>query len=167
MTTLSQTNQLTDPLGIPEKRIVIDKVLEEYRHIPGATMVILNELQTKIGYITEPMQSYIAKKLKVSVGTIHGVVTFYSFFTTQQRGKHTVKFCMGTACYVRGGKRVMNKASQVLGVEAGGTTEDMKFTLEKVNCLGCCSLGPMMTVDNEYYGKTSPGKVVDVLKNYA
>jgi NADH:ubiquinone oxidoreductase subunit E len=164
MTILSLTNLQTDPLGIPEKRIVIDKVLEEYRSTPGATMVILNELQTKIGFITEPMQSYIARKLKVPVGTIHGVVTFYSFFTTQPRGKHTVKFCMGTACYVGGAPQLIEKVKQLTGSNIGSTTSDGNITLEVCRCVGACSQAPVVVVDEEVQGRVRPNKLPQVLR---
>jgi len=164
MTTISQNNYQNDPLGMPEKRTIIDKTLEEYRNLPGATMVILNELQTKIGYITEPMQSYVAKKLKVPVGTIHGVVTFYSFFTTKPRGKHTVKFCMGTACYVGGAPQLIEKAKQITGADIGSTTPDGNITLEMCRCVGACSQAPVVVIDEEVQGRVRPNKLPQIMR---
>ena len=108
-----------DPVVIPAKKAIIDQILEENRGKPGATMVVLNELQSQIGFVSEPMQEYVAHQMKVPVSTIHGVVSFYSFFTTTPRGRHTVKFCMGTACYVGGMPQLIEKAKQVLGIEPG------------------------------------------------
>ena len=91
-----------DPVAVSEKRALIDQSLEENKDRPGGLMVILNEVQSKLGFISEPMQIYIANRLRIPVSTVHGVVSFYSFFTTTARGRHTIKFCMGTACYVGG-----------------------------------------------------------------
>ena len=114
----------TDPLAMPEKRAIIDQVLEENGTLPGAAMVVLNELQSRIGYVSTPMQAYVARKLRVPMSQITGVVSFYSFFTTAPRGRHTVKLCMGTACYVGGTPQLIEKAQQVLGVKPGQTTSD-------------------------------------------
>ena len=148
-----------DPLDLPEKRAIIDETLEDYRTIPGATMVILNELQTKIGYITDPMQSYVAKKLKVPVGQIHGVITFYSSFTTKPRGKHTIKFCMGTACYVGGAPQLIEKVKQLTGTEIGSTTPDGNISLEMCRCVGACSQAPVVVVDEDVQGRVRPNKL--------
>jgi NADH-quinone oxidoreductase subunit E len=164
MTNILQNNSQNDPLGIPEKRAIIDSTLDEYRSLPGATMVILNELQTKIGYITEPMQSYVAKKLRVPVGTIHGVVTFYSFFTTKPRGKHTVKFCMGTACYVGGAPQLIEKAKQITGADIGTTTSDGNISLEMCRCVGACSQAPVVVIDEEVQGRVRPNKLPQILR---
>ena len=112
----------TDPLANADQKAEIDRILAEYRNVPGATMVVLNELQTHIGYISVPMQTYVAEKLRVPLSEVNGVVSFYSFFTTTPKGKHTVKFCLGTACYVGGSPKLVDKAKQVLGVAPGETT---------------------------------------------
>ena len=93
----------TDPVAIPEQRAIIDRILEQNRNLPGSVMVILNELQATIGFVSPAMQGYVARQMRVPLQQVHGVISFYSFFTTEARGKHTVKFCMGTACYVGGG----------------------------------------------------------------
>ena len=102
MTKLLENVPEKDPVAIPEKRELIDQIIEKNRHLKGATMVILNELQNRIGFITPAMQAYTARKLDVPMGAIHGVVTFYSFFSTVPRGKNLIRVCLGTACYVRG-----------------------------------------------------------------
>jgi NADH-quinone oxidoreductase subunit E len=157
-------NALKDPLAIPEKRALIDNIIEENKHIPGATMVVLNELQSQIGFISEPMQAHVAKKLKVPVGSVHGVVTFYSFFTTKPRGRHTLKFCMGTACYVGGIPQLIDKAKQILGINVGDTTPDGMVTLEVCRCVGACSQAPVVLVDETSYGRVRPNKLPQIIK---
>ena len=144
---------VTDPVAIPEKKAVIDKILEDNRHLPGGTMVILNELQNRIGYISTPMQNYVAQQMHVPVSTVHGVVSFYSFFTTEPRGQHVVKFCLGTACYVGGTPQLIEKAKQLLGIDVGQTTPDGNVTLEVCRCVGACSQAPVMVLDDEVEGR--------------
>jgi len=103
-----------DPLLIPEQRVVIDQIIEEHREKAGAAMVVLGEVQSKIGWVSEATQAYLADRLEIPVSTIHGVVTFYSYFTTNPKGKHSIKFCMGTACYVGGVPQLMEKAKLIL-----------------------------------------------------
>lgn len=153
-----------DPLLIPEKRSVIDRILVDNREKPGATMVVLNELQSQVGFVSPSMQAYVAKELKVPVSTVHGVVSFYSFFTTQPRGKHTIKFCMGTACYVGGASQLIEKAKQTLGIEPGQTTPDGKITLEICRCVGACSQAPVVVVDDETNGRVRPNKFPQLVR---
>ncbi len=105
--------QHIDPVDDPVLCAKIDEIIAKHKEIKGAPMVVLNELQNEIGYITENMQEYVAEKLEVPVSLIHGVVTFYSFFATRPRGKYTIKFCLGTACYVRGVDQLIDKARQI------------------------------------------------------
>jgi NADH-quinone oxidoreductase subunit E len=153
-----------DPVAVPEKRAIIDQVLEDNKSLPGGLMVILNELQTRIGYISEPMQLYVANQLHVPVSSVHGVVSFYSFFVTTPRGKHTIKFCMGTACYVGGMPQLIEKAKQVLGVEPGQTTPDGQITLEICRCVGACSQAPVIVVNDESHGRVRPNKLPQLFK---
>ena len=142
-----------NPLENPEQRAVIDKILEKNKNLPGATMVVLNSLQEAIGYISPEMQVYVAEKIGEPVSRIHGVVSFYSFFTTTPRGKHTIKFCIGTACYVGGINQIIEKAKQILGIAPGETTEDGLITLELCRCVGACSQAPVIVVDEEVQGR--------------
>lgn len=146
------------------KRAIIDQIVAENLGRPGAMMVVLNETQGKVGYISPAMQTYIAKKLRVPVGAVHGVVTFYSFFTTEPRGKHTMKFCMGTACYVGGVPQLMEKAKQLTGTEIGKTTADGNLTLEICRCVGACSQAPVVTLDDEVIGRIKPNKFPAIIK---
>jgi NADH-quinone oxidoreductase subunit E len=154
----------TDPLAIPAQKEIIDQVLLANRDRSGATMVVLNEIQSRIGFITEVMQVYIAKQLQVPISTIHGVVSFYSFFTTAPRGRHTVKFCMGTACYVGGTPQLLEKAKQVLGIEPGQTTKDGAITLEVCRCVGACSQAPVIAIDEEIVGRVRPNKLPQLMR---
>ncbi len=164
MTRLLQEIPVNDPLMMPEQRQIIDQVLADNQSRPGAVMVVLNELQNRIGHISEPMQAYVANSLHVPVGSVHGVVTFYSFFTTQPRGRHTIKFCMGTACYVGGTPQLIEKAKQALGIDIGQTTPDGNITLEVCRCVGACSQAPVVVVDDEAVGRVKPNKFPQVLR---
>jgi NADH-quinone oxidoreductase subunit E len=155
---------ILDPVNLPEQRAVIDEILAANRDLPGGMMVILNELQSRIGYISEPMQQYVARQLRVPVSTVHGVVSFYSFFTTTPRGKHTIKFCMGTACYVGGVPQLIEKAKQVLGVEPGQTTKDGQITLELCRCVGACSQAPVIVIDEDSHGRVRPNKIPQLIR---
>ncbi len=154
-----------DPLANPEQKKLIDEILEKNKNLPGATMVVLNELQSRIGFISEPMQQYVADKLHVPVSSVHGVVSFYSFFTTTPRGKHTIKFCMGTACYVGGVPQLIDKAKSLLGIEPGQTTPDGEITLEVCRCVGACSQAPVVVVDEKIVGRLRPNKFPQVLRS--
>ena len=153
-----------DPVAVAEKRAVIDQSLEENKDRPGGLMVILNDVQSKIGFITEPMQMYIANRLQIPVSTVHGVVSFYSFFTTTARGRHTIKFCMGTACYVGGAPQIIEKAKQVLGIEPGQTTKDGAITLEICRCVGACSQAPVIVIDEDSIGRVRPNKFPQLVR---
>jgi NADH:ubiquinone oxidoreductase subunit E len=156
----------SDPLAIPEQRRIIDEIIEENRGVPGAPMVVLNALQSQIGYISVPMQQYIAKQLRVPVSQIYGVVSFYSFFATQPRGKHLIKLCLGTACYVGGATKLIQKAKEVLGVEVGETTGDWQITLECCRCVGACSQAPTVMIDDDVFGRMTPEALPELIRKY-
>ncbi len=156
----------TDPLAIVEQRAAIDQILTKNKQIPGATMVVLNELQSQFGYISVPMQAYVAQKLRVPMSEVNGVVSFYSFFTTTPRGKHTVKYCMGTACYVSGAPNLIEKTKQLLGVDPGETTEDKLMTVELCRCIGACSQAPAVVVDKDVYGRVHANQLPQILNKY-
>jgi len=149
---------------IPEQRAIIDQIIEEHQDKPGAAMVVLGEVQSKIGWVSEATQAYLADKLEIPVSTIHGVVTFYSFFTTNPKGKHTIKFCMGTACYVGGVPQLIEKAKQILGIDIGETTPDGLITMEICRCVGACSQAPVVVVDEEVLGRVKPNKLPQAIK---
>lgn len=160
-TTASQTK---NPLTDSAKKTDIDKIILENRDRPGATMVVLNEIQSVIGFVSEDIQAYVAQELHVPISRVHGVVSFYSFFTTTPRGKHTVKFCMGTACYVGGTDALIEKTKQLLGVAPGQTTADGNITVEVCRCVGACSQAPVIVIDEDVIGRVKPNKMPQILK---
>jgi NADH-quinone oxidoreductase subunit E len=165
MATVLEKVPTTDPLVIPEKKKIIDHILEENKDIAGSTMIVLNEIQSKIGFVSPTIQTYVAKKLHVPASSIHGVVSFYSFFTTSPRGRHTIKFCMGTACYVGNAPQLIEKAKQILGIDPGQTTQDGAITLEICRCVGACSQAPVVVVDEETYGRVKPNKFPQIIRS--
>jgi NADH-quinone oxidoreductase subunit E len=154
-----------DPLNIPEQREIIDRILVENKGLAGATMVVLNGIQEAIGHISPAMQVYIAEKINEPISRIHGVVSFYSFFTTTPRGQHTIKFCVGTACYVSGINQIIEKAKQILGIEPGQTTDDGLITLELCRCVGACSQAPVIVIDEEVQGRVKPNRFPKVIQD--
>ena len=154
----------TDPLRVAEQKRIIDLAIAENKDRPGAVMLVLNEVQGRIGHVSPSMQAYIARNLNVPLGQVHGVVTFYSFFKTQPRGKHTIKFCLGTACYVAGVPQLVEKAKQMLNIDLGQTTPDGQITREECRCVGACSQAPVIVVNEEVQGKLRPNKFPQILK---
>lgn len=153
-----------DPATNPELASRIISILEAQKDKPGSLMVILNEIQAKIGFVSESIQQFIADYLRIPVSKVHGVITFYSFFTTQPRGKHTIKFCMGTACYVGGAPQLIDKAKQLIGIEMGKTTEDGNITMEECRCVGACSQAPVVVVDETIHGRVKPSKMATIVR---
>jgi NADH:ubiquinone oxidoreductase subunit E len=164
MTKLQREIPENDPLSISEQKKIIDNIIDENKERPGAVMLVLNEVQGKIGHVSPYMQAYIARQLNVPLGQVHGVVTFYSFFKTRPRGKHTIKFCLGTACYVAGVGQLVEKAKQTLKIDLGETTPDGMITLEECRCVGACSQAPVIVVNEEVHGRQRPNKFPQIVK---
>ena len=150
----------------PEQIEELDKLIEMRKHEPGSLIPVMEEAQLALGFLPAPVLKRIAHGLDIPVSRVYGVATFYSFFTMTPRGKHTVRVCLGTACYVRGGKRIAEIVEKEFGVEEGGTTEDRLFTYETVRCLGACGLGPVVVVDEDVHGRVKPTKVREILQRY-
>ena len=150
----------------PEKIEKLDEIIEKHKARPGGLIPALEEAQVALEYLPVPVQRRIAQGMNLPFSRVYGVVTFYSFFTMTPRGKHTVRVCLGTACYVRGGKAIAEKVEKEFGVKEGETTTDRLFTYETVRCLGACGLGPVMIVDDNVHGRMKPAKVRDVLSQY-
>ncbi|HUT13373.1 MAG TPA: NAD(P)H-dependent oxidoreductase subunit E [Thermoguttaceae bacterium] len=144
----------------------LDDVLADYRHKPGALIPVLQIAQSLFGYLPESALKSIAVGLNLSYSEVAGVVGFYSFFSTQPRGKHLIRVCLGTACYVRGGKRVLDAIKENLHVDVGQTTADRKFSLEVARCFGACGLAPALAVDDEVYQRVKPVKISEILNSY-
>jgi NADH-quinone oxidoreductase subunit E len=145
----------------------LDGILQKYKGEEGGLIPILQEVQELDGYLSEEVLNYLGKRLHIPTSRIFGVVSFYAQFYTTPRGRHTVRVCRGTACHVRGGKYVLKAVQHHLGIGENETTPDFKFTFETVACLGACALSPVLLVDKSYYGKLTPAKVEQVLKQYA
>jgi NADH-quinone oxidoreductase subunit E len=141
--------------------------IEAFAGRPEELIRALQLVQEELGHVPEELQERIADTLGVSIGRVHGVVTFYHLFRTQPAGRHTIRLCLGTACYVLGADRILATLQEHLGVPVGGTTEDGLFTLGIVRCLGTCSLAPVMMVDEDVHGRLTPERVLDVLETYA
>ncbi len=139
------------------------QVVEEYRGEKGALISILQGVQEKFGYLSAEAISKIARLCRLSESEVFGVASFYTQFYFTPRGRHKIKVCLGTACHVRGAVRVLERLEQSLGIKSGETTPDYNFTLETVNCIGACALGPVVTIDEDYFGQMNPEKVDQVL----
>jgi NADH:ubiquinone oxidoreductase subunit E len=144
----------------------IDAIVGVKGDTPDALIEVLHGVQEEIGYLPQDVQEYVAEKLSIPPGTVESVVSFYSFFTSVPRGRHTVKVCQGTACYVRGGKQVLDAAVKACGCGVGGTSEDMRFSLDVVRCVGACGLSPVMTVGEDTHERVKPTKVAELLGRY-
>ena len=145
---------------------VIEKIIEKYKGKVGAVISSLEAVQEIYGYLPREVLEKISEKLDVHLSRLFSLATFYSAFTLTPRGKHTVHVCLGTACHVRGGARILKGLSHKLGVKPGDTTEDKNYTLETVRCIGCCSLAPVVKVDNDAYGYNTVDKIQGILDKY-
>jgi NADH:ubiquinone oxidoreductase subunit E len=144
----------------------IDQAIDKYRERPGALIPVLKEVQDICGYLPKKVQHRIAQGLQLPSSQVYGVVSFYAFFTTIPRGKYVIRVCLGTACYVKGSKQILDNLQRVLKVEVGGITQDRKFSLEGVRCLGACGLAPVLVVGHDTYGMVSPGKAIEIVRSY-
>ena len=144
----------------------IDQVIDKYKKGYGILIPVLKEVQDICGYLPKKVQHRIAQGLQLPASQVYGVVSFYAFFTTIPRGKHIVRVCLGTACYVRGSKQILDNLQRELHVEVGGITQDRKFSLEAVRCLGACGLAPVMVVGKDTYGMITPGKAIEIVSSF-
>ena len=144
----------------------IDQLIDKYAGQEGVLIQLLLDVQRELNWVPQEVIQRISDRLQVPLSQIYRVASFYKSMSLKPRGRHLVNVCLGTACQVRGGPRLMDRIREILGINPGETTQDMKFTLERVNCLGCCALGPVMVVDGEYHGKIIPAKAEEILKNY-
>ena len=144
----------------------ISEIIDKYPAEPGVLIQLLLDVQAELNWIPKEAILSISEKLQIPLSQIYRVASFYKAMSLMPRGKHVVNVCLGTACHVRGAPRIMDKMEENLEIRAGETTPDMKFTLERVNCLGCCALGPVVVVDKDYHGKLTPAKINNVLESY-
>jgi len=166
----------TDELYVDESRRVeardesdvkrINEIIDKYNGEKTSVISILLDIQKEYNYLPKNALRIVAKELDMFLSEIYTIATFYKAFSLKPRGKHVITVCLGTACHVRGGSKIADALSRELSIECGETTEDMEFTLETVNCLGACALGPVLVVNEEYHGNLSVGQVKGLLKKY-
>ena len=163
---LESNLESVNPDLTPELMAKVDEVVACHKGKPGCLIPALEECQEIVGYLPVELQEYLSRGLGIPGSTIYGVVTFYSFFSMVPKGRHVIKVCLGTACYVRGTKDILKKITREFDLEIGQTTEDRRFSLEAVRCLGACGLAPAVVVDSDTYGAVKPNKIVDILTQY-
>ncbi|MDI9463823.1 MAG: NADH-quinone oxidoreductase subunit NuoE [Bacillota bacterium] len=144
----------------------IANVIKQYKHKKDSLVQILHLAQEIYGYLPLELQQFIAREMNIPLSQVSGVVSFYSFFSTVPRGRHTIRVCLGTACYVRGGKKIVEHLQDRLQVELGGTTDDGKFTFEVARCIGACGLAPAMMIDDTVYKQVNVNKLDKILEQY-
>jgi NADH-quinone oxidoreductase subunit E len=142
----------------------IDIIIKSYVGKKGIAVPLLQEINTKFGYLPKGVLEEIANKINLPLSQLYSLATFYKSFRLQPQGRHKILVCLGTACHVRGAGRVVEKLERELGIKRGETSKDSEFSLDVVNCLGVCALGPLMVLDGRYYGEISPNKVDKILK---
>lgn len=152
--------------GTPEQKKQLDAVIAEYRNVGGALMPVLQKAQEIYGYLPIEVQTMVAEGLDVPLEKVYGVSTFYSQFSLYPKGKYKVSVCLGTACYVKGSGDIYSKLIEKLGIEGGECTSDGKFSLEACRCIGACGLAPVMTINDDVYGRLVPDDIDDILAKY-
>jgi len=145
---------------------IVNKTIEDYQYDKSMLIQILLRLQKNFGWLPMEMLSEVSKQLGISINQVYQVATFYKAFSLSPRGKHLIRVCSGTSCRVRGAPTILEKVQSLLAIDTGEVTTDGRFSLETVNCLGCCALGPMMTIDGEYYGNLKLLAVKKILSKY-
>jgi len=150
----------------PEMYRKIDVIVERYKDKPGSLIPVLQQAQEVCGYLPHVVQRYIAQGMKMSPSMVFGVATFYSYFTLVPRGKHVIRVCLGTACYVKRSEEILEKIKDELDLEVGEITRDKKYSLEAVRCLGACGLAPVVVIGPDTYGDVAATKVMDIIKKY-
>ncbi|MEW6457016.1 MAG: NADH-quinone oxidoreductase subunit NuoE [Acidobacteriota bacterium] len=152
-------------VDISELKEKIDPILDKYGKRKDALIAILQDVQSEFNWLPQEALDYLSKKLGIFLSNIFSIATFYTSFRLKPRGKHSVTVCLGTACHVRGAPHILEELERKLNIKEGETTEDNMFTLESVNCLGACALGPIVVVDDEYFGQMNKTKIDDLTEN--
>jgi len=156
----------SDQLSEEEMAVRIEEVIKTFSGVQGALIPVLQTAQNLFGYLPESVLKKVSYQLKIPYSEVAGVVSFYSYFSTIPRGKNIIRVCLGTACYVRGGKEVLQAIQKHLGIDVGGTTEDRVFSLEIGRCFGACGLAPVVMINDDVYQRVKPGKIKDILVPY-
>jgi len=146
--------------------VELDPIIEKHKEKMGNLIPILHEVQEKVGYLPLEVQEYVSEKLTVPLSKIYGVVSFYSFFSINPKGDHTIGVCMGTACYVKGAEDILDNIQAELDCDVGETSEDGRFTITITRCLGTCSIAPVIMIDDKVYGHVTTSQVPEILAEY-
>jgi NADH-quinone oxidoreductase subunit E len=144
----------------------IDQIIDEHQGEASSLIQVLLEIQSEHHWLPKEALERVSEKLQVPLTRIQHIATFYKAFSLVPKGRHEIHICMGTACHVRGAPRVLNTVQDLIGIKPGETDLDLKFSLETVNCLGCCALGPVIAIDGKTHSKMSPAEIADMLKGY-
>ena len=144
----------------------IDGIIHDHRTVSGAIIAVLRKCQNVVGYLPKELIDYIAQGLNLPSSDVYGVASFYALFSMEPKGRHSIRICLGTACYVKGIKEVVSRIENQYHVKEGGTTDDRRFSLEGVRCLGACGLAPVMVVNQDTHGAVTSDKIIDILEKY-
>ena len=144
----------------------LDAIIQKHRDEPGGLMPVMQEAQNLFGALTIDVQQRIADGMNTTLSEVYGVATFYAQFALEKKGEHVISVCMGTACYVKGSRKVLDKLEEVLGIQAGHTTPDGLFTLNATRCLGACGLAPVMMINEDVYGRLTPDQIPEIIAKY-
>ncbi len=164
---MNETNPMANDSIEAIDYLALDRMVEErFNNDKENLIMILQAIQAQYNYLPPPALAYLSEKIEVPLSRIYGVATFYSTFSLEPRGKNIISICLGTACHVRGAGRVLDRIEDTLHVENGETTEDGLFTLESVRCIGCCSLGPVVKINEDVYGRIASEDLTQILAHY-
>ena len=152
--------------GTAEQEEKLRQVIEQHKGQPGATMPVLQAAQDIFGYLPEEVQIMVAEGLDIPLSEVYGVASFYAQFTLNPKGRYQISVCLGTACYVKGAGAILDAVQQKLGIAPGGITPDGKFSLDACRCIGACGLAPVMMINDDVYGRLTPGQVASILDSY-
>lgn len=144
----------------------LEEILLKYEKDKSNLIQILNEVQEEYGYISEQVQKEISEYLNIPMAEVYGVITFYSRFSLKPKGEYNIAVCLGTACFVKGSEKILDKIKEILKIDVGQTTPDGKFSIEATRCIGACGLAPVFTINGEVYGKATPEMVEEILKKH-
>jgi NADH-quinone oxidoreductase subunit E len=154
-------------MEVKELKEKVGRVLQKYQQDKSALIDILHDIQSETGYLPREALEETSHSLDVPLSRVYSVATFFKAFSLKPRGRHLINVCLGTACHVRGADKVREQLERELGIKAGENTPDLRFTLEVVNCVGACALGPMVIIGEDYHGEMTPDRVSEVLSNYS
>ncbi len=153
--------------GVKQLEEKVESILDSYRHDTGLLVSILQDIQAEYNYLPKEALMQVSQGLGVALSQVYSVATFFKAFSLTPRGRHLINVCLGTACHVRGAVRILENIERELGIKVGETTENLRFSLETVNCVGACALGPIVIIDGEYSGQMKTDKVKPLLENYS